>query len=94
MDAGDEDEVCPIAAKESNGSYVAQDSPYISDLTEREIRSLFPSELLYEMDPLPQSQGERVRAQENAAAEANAKKREEERSQRELERSAEESARE
>lgn len=90
----DEDEVCPIDAKQSDGGYAAQDSPYVSDMTEHEIRALFPAELLYKMDSLPQSQGERVRAQENAAAEASAKKRESEREQRELEWNARKSARE
>lgn len=78
MDWKDEDETYAIVAIESNGTYRAQGGAYLVDGIDKEVRALFPARLLYEMDPLPQSQGKEMRAQEEAAAEAFGKKHEEE----------------
>ncbi len=91
-DWADEDEVSPITVEPSHGTYGAQDSAYLQERMDHEVRALFPATLLYKMDPLPQSKGKEVRAQEEAAAEAYDKKLEEEREQRDLEWEARQSA--
>lgn len=76
--------VYPIVAEEMNGRYGVQGSALLTEGIAEEIRALFPETLLFQMDQLPQREGEKVRAAEEAAADAYEKVHEEELRQFEL----------